>query len=286
MKHAIRKPLALSLLSVGWAATLLLALSGCDRATGNALDAIGDDSAASPKADAAAPGDASDGSSPLADARGTDSAASQADAGDANVVRADAVAPDAAPVSADAVAPDTAPIPADAAGEKPVSGGGNDAAREAVSDRAEALASDGARRRADAAALRDASPEAVAADTLVEDPDAEVLPCQAVVGPATLGHLTPLELKTILDGSEDPYLINVKGPSIANIPGTDAVLVDDVPGIEALVGGDLCADIILYCRSGNTSQTVGNQLIAKGYLRVRDLEGGITAWTAAGYPTE
>ena len=145
----------------------------------------------------------------------------------------------------------------------------------------------GSRRRADATALRDASPpaDAVAADTLVEDPAVEVLPCQ-VTEPVTLVHLTPLELRTILDSSEDPYLINVKGTSIANIPGTDAVLVNDVPGIEALVGGDLCADIILYCRSGNTSQTVGNELIANGYLHVRDLEGGITAWTAAGYPTE
>jgi hypothetical protein len=126
----------------------------------------------------------------------------------------------------------------------------------------------------------------VIADALDQDHDAGALPCQTATAPATLEHLTPLELKTILDGSDDPYLINVKGTSIPNSPGNDAVLASDVPGIEALVEGNLCADIILYCRSGNTSQTVGEQLIAKGYLRVRDLEGGITTWTAAGYPTE
>ena len=109
--------------------------------------------------------------------------------------------------------------------------------------------------------------------------------CPEDAGPAVLGHLTPLELKTLLDGDEDPFLINVKGASIDNIPGTDAVLVNDVPGIEALVGGDLCANIILYCRSGNTSQSVATQLLAKGYRRIRDLTGGITAWKAAGYPT-
>jgi rhodanese-related sulfurtransferase len=109
--------------------------------------------------------------------------------------------------------------------------------------------------------------------------------CPADAGPAVLGHLTPLALKTLLDDGEDPFLINVKGAAIGQIPGTDAVLVGDLPGIEALVGGDLCANLVLYCQSGNTSQTVGAQLIAKGYRRVRDLAGGMTAWKAAGYPT-
>jgi rhodanese-related sulfurtransferase len=99
-------------------------------------------------------------------------------------------------------------------------------------------------------------------------------------------HLTPLQLKTLLDGGEDPFLINVKGTSIKNIPGTDAVLASDVPGIEELVKHDLCANIVIYCRSGVTSQSVGSQLIAKGYKRVRDLDGGINAWEAAGYPSQ
>jgi rhodanese-related sulfurtransferase len=98
-------------------------------------------------------------------------------------------------------------------------------------------------------------------------------------------HLLPLELKTLLDSGEDPFLINVKGTSIKNIPGTDTVLANDVAGVEDFVKHDLCANIVIYCRTGVTSQSVGSQLIADGYKHVRDLAGGITAWQNAGYPT-
>jgi rhodanese-related sulfurtransferase len=206
---------------------------------------------------------------------------------DSTSVRADAVAPDTARSPADAVAPDTARPFADADGLETIPVPTGDAAAEAISVRADVVASDRGGPRADVTARGDTAPRADVAvrDALVEAPDAEAPPCQ-VAGPATLVRLTPLELKTILASSEDPYLINVKGTSIANIPGTDAVLANDVPGIEKLVGGDLCANIILYCRSGVTSQSVASQLIAKGYQRIRDLEGGIGAWTDAGYPTE
>ena len=122
-------------------------------------------------------------------------------------------------------------------------------------------------------------------DTRVTEPDADLLACQLVEPTPPLGNLTPQQLKAILDSGEDVYLINVKGTSIANIPGTDAVLANDVAGIETFVGGRLCANIIIYCRTSSTSQSVGNQLVAKGYQNVRHLSGGITAWTAAGYAT-
>lgn len=162
-----------------------------------------------------------------------------------------------------------------------------DAGREAAVS-PDTMVADSAPARVDALVREDAvlRGDALAPDSVVRESDASALACNIVVPTPPLVHLTPKELKTILDSSEDPYLINVKGSSIANIPGTDAVLASDVPGIEALVGKKLCANIIIYCRSGVTSQTVGNQLVAKGYQNVRDLSGGINAWTAAGYPTE
>jgi rhodanese-related sulfurtransferase len=180
------------------------------------------------------------------------------------------------------VAPDVLAAPADTTGpESPA----------AAPDTAPDLAS-----RKDDAAV----PDALVSDTVPSKGDtglADVMPAAAEVAAPdgktgatcaqeTFVHLSPSELKTLLDGGEDPFLINVKGSSIKNIPGTDAVLANDVPGIEALVKNDVCANIVLYCRSGGTSQTVGSQLITKGYRRVRDLAGGITAWEAAGYPTE
>lgn len=184
--------------------------------------------------------------------------------------------PDANQVRADLAIPDTFT-------------GNKDVGREAAAIPADTLvAVDSTPAAADTAAGLDASPrpDALATDTLIKGSDTAGSTCNPVVPTPALTHLTAQELKAILDSSENPYLINVKGTSIANIPGTDGVLASDVPGIEALVGKDLCADIILYCRSGATSQTVGNQLVAKGYQRVRDLTGGIGAWTAAGYATE
>jgi rhodanese-related sulfurtransferase len=150
------------------------------------------------------------------------------------------------------------------------------------------VTADGAANPVDTTARGDATVrvDALGPDSTVKATDAELLACQIVEPTPPLGNLTPQQLKEILDSGEDAYLINVKGTSIANIPGTDAVLANDVAGIEALVGKKLCANIIIYCRTGATSQSVGNQLVAKGYQKVRHLSGGITAWTAAGYATE
>ncbi len=45
-------------------------------------------------------------------------------------------------------------------------------------------------------------------------------------------------------------------------------------------------DVLVVCRSGNRSQAGRSTLIQAGYTRVTSLGGGLTAWTAAGYPTE
>jgi rhodanese-related sulfurtransferase len=54
--------------------------------------------------------------------------------------------------------------------------------------------------------------------------------------------------------------------------------------LENFVNHNTCVDIVIYCVTGGTSQRVATQLISDGYLRVRDLQGGITAWQAQGFP--
>jgi rhodanese-related sulfurtransferase len=238
------------------AATLLLALTGCGASNPTAADVHADASAHLP-VDAIANAPSSDA------ALAKDTTPSTNRTPDATVPRTDLAIPDAVT-------------------------GIKDSGREASPLADAKLVVDSSPTRADGATIGDAS---LRADTQTLDglggaPEAAVLACTIVNPTPPMGHLSPKELKAILDSSEDAFLINVKGTSIANIPGTDAVLASDVPGIEALVGGKLCANIILYCRSGATSQTVGKQLVAKGYQHVRDLSGGINAWTAAGYPTE
>lgn len=43
---------------------------------------------------------------------------------------------------------------------------------------------------------------------------------------------------------------------------------------------------LLYCRSGNRSGQALNIMKQKGFVNVSDLSGGISAWSAAGFPIE
>ena len=102
-------------------------------------------------------------------------------------------------------------------------------------------------------------------------------------GWTTLERLEPADAKALIETS-DPIVINVHYPYEGDIPGTDETIpFDDVDAIEAYLGHDHCADLLLVCKSGGMSVSAGNELIKRGYLRVRHLEGGMVAWVAAGY---
>lgn len=52
--------------------------------------------------------------------------------------------------------------------------------------------------------------------------------------------------------------------------------------------GELAKDSKLYviCRSGNRSQQASEILIKKGFKDVHNVQGGMLAWLAAGYPVQ
>ena len=43
--------------------------------------------------------------------------------------------------------------------------------------------------------------------------------------------------------------------------------------------------VYLYCHSGRRSVSAANILVKAGFNNIENIEGGITAWKAAGYPT-
>lgn len=111
-------------------------------------------------------------------------------------------------------------------------------------------------------------------------------PCDGGALNNTLVRLAPAALRDYLAG-HDPVLINVHIPWAGDIPGTDArIAYTDVDAIERQLGSDRCVDVILYCLGGPMSVEAGDKLIARGYLRVRDLLGGLAAWEQAGYPVQ
>jgi len=102
-------------------------------------------------------------------------------------------------------------------------------------------------------------------------------------GMATETELTVLELKELLDGGESISLLDVREPyewDIGNLgpQGAKLIPLGDLPDRFAEIDPD--ADLVVYCRSGARSARAADFLRAQGYERVRNLDGGILAWSA------
>jgi rhodanese-related sulfurtransferase len=103
-------------------------------------------------------------------------------------------------------------------------------------------------------------------------------------GPAVLTPVAPADLKAEFD-AKDFLLINVHVPYEGEIPGTDEhIKYTETEALVAFIGGDLDAQVVLYCMSNGMSTYAGNSLVTAGYRAVRYLDGGMAAWKQAGYP--
>lgn len=96
------------------------------------------------------------------------------------------------------------------------------------------------------------------------------------------------DLKTRLDGGEPPLVLDVRSPEEFAQDGhiAGATLIP-LPELGQRMG-ELQQDqaIACFCRSGNRSRTACEQLAQAGFTNLVNVDGGIGAWTAAGYPTE
>jgi rhodanese-related sulfurtransferase len=96
--------------------------------------------------------------------------------------------------------------------------------------------------------------------------------------------LTPQQLSDMM-GSEDVYLVNVHVPVEGEIPGTDAdISYTEIASRIGELPTSGAPKLVIYCRSGNMSNIAAQDLVNAGVTGFYELQGGYTAWQAAGLP--
>lgn len=93
-------------------------------------------------------------------------------------------------------------------------------------------------------------------------------------------EITPVELKEEMDGPNPPVLIDVREPhefDICRIPGSKLIPLGEVAArMNELNSAD---DIVVHCRSGARSAQAVNFLMKAGFRKIKNLQGGILAWS-------
>ena len=95
---------------------------------------------------------------------------------------------------------------------------------------------------------------------------------------------------------EEVFVLDVRTPAEFNsshIEGATLIPVTNSGGsnlspdqlLEARINEvPIDQKILVYCRTGHRSTSASQMLVAAGYSDVYNMQGGITAWTGAGYP--
>jgi len=95
-------------------------------------------------------------------------------------------------------------------------------------------------------------------------------------------EITVQDLKKRLEAKEDFDLIDVREPhewQIAKIPGARLIPLGDLPNRLGELNPD--REILLHCKRGGRSGRALKLLKEKGYKRLKNVVGGIDAWTSS-----
>ena len=94
------------------------------------------------------------------------------------------------------------------------------------------------------------------------------------------GEIGVTQLKEKLDRGDNFVLIDVREPReyrICSIPGSMLIPLGELP--RRIGELDRTAEIVVHCKSGGRSAQACGVLRRAGFERVRNLAGGILAWS-------
>jgi len=95
----------------------------------------------------------------------------------------------------------------------------------------------------------------------------------------TEDDITPAQLKQMMDGNPDLFVLDVREPyeiAICRIEGTWEIPLGQIPQRFAEVPKD--RDVVVHCKLGARSAQAVEFLKSRGYANVKNLAGGIIRW--------
>ena len=97
--------------------------------------------------------------------------------------------------------------------------------------------------------------------------------------------LSANEALALLRETDNVFLVDVHTPEQEHLTETDVFIPFNEVGSRLKdFPQNKDTPVLVYCRSGNMSQTASKELVNNGYNNVYNLAGGIHAWQGAGLP--
>lgn len=94
-------------------------------------------------------------------------------------------------------------------------------------------------------------------------------------------EITPTELKERLDAGDAVVLVDVREPfevAIADLPDHGQLRIPSRDFAHRYGELDPDGEVVIYCRSGARSAQATHFLLANGFEKVLNLEGGVLGW--------